>query len=114
VIRQNALERHDPARMPLPRAINYAHPTASDFFENLIIPEEPIRIMTLDGAEQVVQRRLARRMPAVAINPRGKKTLQTKTATHPQCGPTFCANARLILETQRNGTAGQAHEGLKE
>jgi hypothetical protein len=67
-MRQNTLKRYDPARMPLPRAINYAHPTASYFFENLIIPEKPIRVLTLNVAEQIFQRRFARRIPAVAIN----------------------------------------------
>jgi len=79
VIRQMRFERPRSGRMPLPRAINLRPSTASDFSRNLIISEEPIRVLTLDVAEQVVQRRFARRMPAVAINPRGKKTLQTKT-----------------------------------
>ena len=56
VVRQNALERHDPTRMPLSRPINYAHPAASDFFQNLIIAQKPIPVLTLNFAEQVVQR----------------------------------------------------------
>jgi hypothetical protein len=74
--------------MPLSRAINYTHPTASNFFQNLIIPEKPIAILTVDVAEQIVQRWLDRRMLAVTVtvtvtvNARGKKALQTKAAPY--------------------------------
>ena len=52
--------------MPLSCAINYAHPTAADFFENLIIPEKPITVVTFDVAEQVITQYLRRHHATVA------------------------------------------------
>jgi hypothetical protein len=77
-LRRTALERHDPTRMPLSRPINHAHPTASDFFENLVIPEKPIPILTLDIAEQMIHSWLDRRMFAVTVNPPGEKGTSDK------------------------------------
>jgi hypothetical protein len=98
--------------MPLSRPINYAHPTASDFFENLVIPEKPIPILTLDIAEQMIQSWLDRRMFAVTVNPLGKKALQTKTAPYARYGAASCADARLILKMQRDRTSGGTHAGI--
>src|SRR5207244_11072039 len=42
VVTQNPFQRHDAARMSLPRTINYAHAAASDLFQNLIVAEPPI------------------------------------------------------------------------
>ena len=97
--------------MPLSRPINYAHSTTSDFFENLIIAQEPIRVVTIDLPEQVIQRQLDRRMLAVAINTGGQKALQTKPASHARCGSTFCTYARFSLKMQRNRRAGRSHVG---
>ena len=44
--------------MPLSRTIDYAHAAASNFFQNLIIPQKPIRIATMHVAKQVIQRRV--------------------------------------------------------
>ena len=61
--------------MPLSRAINYTHPAASNFFQNLIIPEKPIAVLTVDVAEQIIQRWLDRRMLAVTVQcPRKEDT----------------------------------------
>ena len=113
VVRQNAFERHDPARMPLSRAVNDAHPAASYFFQNLIIPKKPIPILTMYVAEQIIQGRLRLGMLSVtvAINARGKKTLQTKAAPHARSGPAFCTEARFNFELKRYGTAGRTHRG---
>src|SRR4051812_5221965 len=97
--------------MPLSRAIDYTHAAASDFFQNLIIPEKPIPILTLNVSEQVFQRRFYRRMLAVAVNARGKEALQTKTAPYSRYGPTFRADASVILKLQGNRAAGQIHGG---
>src|SRR4029077_16472305 len=112
--RQNALERHDATRMPLSRAINYAHPPASNFFENLIIAQQPICVVTMNLAEQLIQRWLVRGMLAVDVNTRGEKTLQTKSATNARCRPAVCAVARFILEMQRKGTGGRRHRGDRD
>src|SRR5882757_5266366 len=100
--------------MPLSRPINNAHPAASDFFQNLIIAQQPICVETVDLAEQVIQRWLVRRMVAVGFNTRGEKTVQTKSATNARCRPAVCAVARFILEMQRNGTGGRGHEGERD
>ena len=45
---QNALQRNDSARMTLARAINDAHPAATDFFQDLIIANAPVGIANID------------------------------------------------------------------
>src|SRR6266705_1972881 len=40
-----ALERDDPARMPLTRAINNAHSAASDFLQNFVVADAPVRVL---------------------------------------------------------------------
>src|SRR5262245_18026036 len=114
-MRRNTFERHDPARMPLSRAINDAHPSAPDLFKNLIIPEEPIPILTRDVVEQIIEGLLDRRMLAVtaAINACGKKTVQTKAVPHARCGPTFCADALFIFDTKRSRTGRRTHSGAE-
>jgi hypothetical protein len=73
--------------MPLSRAINYAHAAASNFLQNLIIPEKPISLLTVDVAEHVIEGLLDPAMLAVAVNvnARRKKTLQTKTTPDTRC-----------------------------
>src|SRR5215467_12631933 len=66
--------------------------------------------MTINFAQQVVQRWLDRRILARTINARGKKAFQTKAAAHARCGPTFCADARFGLKIQRNRSAWRPHE----
>jgi hypothetical protein len=97
--------------MPLSRAINYAHPTASNFFENLIIPEKPIRIVVVNIAQYVIQGRLDRRMLAIRLNTCGQEALQTKAATYARYGPTFGAEARFSRKMQRKRTGRRTHAG---
>src|SRR4030095_3138696 len=112
-MRRNTFERHDPARMPLSRAINYAHRSAPNLFKNLIIPENPIPILTRDVVEQIIEGLLDRRMLAVTvtIHTCGKKAVQTKAVPHARCGPTFWADARFIFDTKRSRTGGGSHSG---
>src|SRR4029077_14474370 len=97
-----AFDRHDSTRMPLSRAIDDTHSAAPNFFQNLIIPEKPISIRTMDVAEQVIERWLDRRMLAVTVTvtveARGKKALQTKAAAHTRSRPTFRTDARFNFE----------------
>jgi hypothetical protein len=97
--------------MPLARAINYAHPAASNFFQNLIVPEKPIPVLALNVAEQVGQGRPDPGMLDVTVDAGGKKTVQTKTAPHARCGPTYCTDARFIFELQRDRTTRRTHAG---
>src|SRR5215472_8922053 len=97
--------------MPLSRAIDNTHSAAADFFQNLIIPEKPISILTMDVAEQVIERWLDRRMLAVTVKACGKKALQTKAAPHTRSRSTFWTDARLNFKMQRKGTAGRTHRG---
>src|SRR6516162_11450282 len=114
-MRRNTFERHDPARMPLSRAINDAHPSSPNLFKNLIIAEEPIPILTRNVMEQIIEGLLDRRMLAVtvAINACRKKAVQTKAMPHVRCGPTFCADARFIFDTKRSRTDGRTHLGAE-
>src|ERR1700756_4357151 len=99
--------------MPLSRAIDDTHSTAPNFFQNLVVPEKPIAILTVDFAEHVVERWLDRRMLAVTVTvtvkARGKKTLQTKATPHARSGATFWTGARFNVELQREGIRGRTH-----
>src|SRR6266446_9003501 len=98
--------------MPLSRPINDAHSAASNFFQNLIITQEPIPVVTINLAQRVVQRGLDWRLLAIGVNTRGKKALQAKAAANARCGSTFCADARFSLKMQRKRTAGRTHERI--
>src|SRR5438046_8908816 len=56
VIRQNSFQCHDAARMPVPRPINHAHPTAPEFFKDLIIDYAQIGVTHIDFTKQVIER----------------------------------------------------------
>src|SRR5437879_4780944 len=64
----------------------------------------------MNGAQQVLQCRLDRRMLTVTSNACGKKALQTKAAAHARHRPTFGADARFSLKMERNRTARRTHE----
>src|SRR5262245_61728676 len=99
--------------MPLACAINYAHSAASNFFQDLIIPEPPVSILTMDVAEQVIERWLDLRILAVTVKAPGKKALQTKPAPHTRSRSTIRTAARFNGEMQREGTAGRTHSGCR-
>jgi hypothetical protein len=42
--------------VPLPRAINNAHPATPDFFQNLIITQPPIGVAQVDFTERILER----------------------------------------------------------
>src|SRR5690242_1548894 len=96
--------------MSLSRSINHPHSTAPDFFENLIISQEPIGIVPTNFREQIVQRRFDWRMFAITVNACGNQTLQTKAAAYARCGSTFCADARFSRKMQRDRTPKGTHE----
>src|SRR5438067_11092325 len=98
--------------MPLARPMNYSHSAAPDFFQNLIIAYQPIRVRSGNSAEQVIQRCLGLRLVAIRVNTCGKKTIQTKTASNARCGTTLCTSARLTLEMQGKRNGRRAHEGV--
>src|SRR5207247_6304338 len=95
--------------MPLSGPINDAHPAASDFFQNLIFAQVPIRVGSVNFTQQVIERLLGLRAIAVGANTRREKTVQTKTATNSRCRSTLWADARFILEGDGNGTAVRTH-----
>ena len=51
VITQDAFERDDAARMPLPRAVDDPHSAATDLLENFVIAEPPMRVGDCNGIE---------------------------------------------------------------
>src|SRR5438046_9048137 len=56
VIGKDAFECNDAARVPLPRAINHAHPAAPDLFQNLIIAQPPVGVAHVDFTKYILQR----------------------------------------------------------
>jgi hypothetical protein len=90
VIRQDSFQRDDAARMPLPRPINYPHPTAPDFFQNLIISYTPIGVTYIEFPEHVIKRfrfrwTYGRRVVFLPIRTDscGKQAAKTKTSSNP-------------------------------
>src|SRR5207253_11338982 len=97
-------------RLSVSGRINDTHPAPSDFFQNLIIAQEPISVVPINFAQQVVQLQLDRRMLAVTINACGKKTLQTKAAAHARRGPTFGEDNRVSRKWKRNSSDNRTYE----
>src|SRR5690348_10087450 len=98
--------------MSLPRAIDYAHSAASDFFQNLIIAKEPIGVGSINFSEHLLERLFDLRMAAVAADADGNKTVQAKTTTDARCRPTIWTSARFILQMERNRSRGTTHQRL--
>jgi hypothetical protein len=67
--------------MPLPRAVNNAHPAATDLFENLIVADAPIGVTNIKLSQQVIECFLIRWsyigrgiIAPIPADPRGQKT----------------------------------------
>jgi hypothetical protein len=56
VITQNAFHRDDAAGMALARAIDDAHPTPADFFEDFVVTETPVLVWEIDFGERADER----------------------------------------------------------
>ena len=103
VIRQNSFQCHDAARMPLPRPINHAHPTAPDFFNDLIVAYAPIGVTYIEFSKQVIKRFLFRRsfggqiafMP-IDANACGEHAAKTKTSPNARCRSALWASKGLV------------------
>src|SRR5579864_1656263 len=52
---QDPFERDDAARMPLPRAINYAHAATADLFQDFVISHAPLLVRHLGFAEHALE-----------------------------------------------------------
>ena len=116
VIRQDSFQRHDATRMPLTRPINDAHPSAPDFFKDLIIPYAPIGVTYIKFPEQVIKRFRLRRIYGgrvivvpVRTDACGEHTAQTKTASDARCRSAFGAGSRLVFEVHRYRNGGHTH-----
>src|SRR5205807_7981971 len=56
MITENAFHGHDTSGVPLARAIDNTHAAASDFFQDLVIPEPPFLVGNIDPGEQALER----------------------------------------------------------
>jgi hypothetical protein len=56
VITQDSFHRNDTTGVALPRAIDDAHPSPSDFLEDLIIAEPPLAVADIDVGEHLIER----------------------------------------------------------
>jgi hypothetical protein len=120
VIRQDSFQSDDAARMPLSRPINYPHPAAPDFFQNLIIAYAPFGIAYIEFSEHVIKRFRFRwiyggrvTVLPIGVDSCGKKAAKTKTSSDPRCRSAFGASSRLLLEVHRDRTGGIAHEEVR-
>src|SRR5262249_10005878 len=96
--------------MPLSRPINYAHPAAPDFSQNLIIAKKPLRIGQIEFAEHVIQGFFSLTLVSIDAHTCDKKTVETKTATNAQWRSTVVASVRRFLEIQGDRTARPVHD----
>src|SRR3954468_9784439 len=55
VVAKHALQRNDPARMPLPRPIDDPHAAAADFAEDFVIAETPLLIRHIRVVEDLLE-----------------------------------------------------------
>src|SRR5690242_19322023 len=98
--------------MSLPRAIDHAHSAASDFYQDLIIAQEPIGVGSINSSQRLLERLFDLGMVAVRADTDGNKTVQAKTATDARCRPAIWASTRFILRMQRNRSRGTTHQRL--
>src|SRR5689334_20356759 len=98
--------------MSLPSAIDHAHSAASDFFQNLIIAQEPICVGSINCSQHLLECLLDVRMVAVGADTDGNETVQAKTATDARCQSTIWTSARFILQMERNRSRGTTHQRL--
>src|SRR5205823_1398841 len=75
VITQDALQRYDPARMPLARAIDHTHPPAADLFQDFVVAQPPLRIGHRYCVERLSE---ARRVRILVGNSSVQETTETK------------------------------------
>ena len=106
VIGKDALQRNDAARVPLPRAINNAHPATPDFFQNLIIAQSPIGILHGNFTEYILERLYVVDV-AVLTCPRrdfliqalGEQTAQAKSVFNPRSRAALRTGDWFFLDT---------------
>ena len=84
--------------MSLARAINDAHPPASDFFQNLIITDAPIGIAHVDFAEQPLESALIFALRAETTQ---QQAIQTKPTPDARGRSTLFAGCDLGLDPHR-------------
>ena len=92
--------------MPLPRAINHAHPATADLFQNLIIAQPPVGVAYVNFTEHILER-LGVAALAVLICVRGdflrqalrKQTAQTKSTFDARSRSALRTGDRFLLET---------------
>ena len=74
VITQHPLQRHDAARMALPRPVNDTHPAAPDLFQDFVVTQPPLRV----GNGYLVERRSEARRVRIFF---GDSSVQEATET---------------------------------
>src|SRR5438094_1848493 len=82
LITQDAFQRDNASRMTLARAINDAHPAASDFLQDLIIANPPIGIAHVDVIENLFERL---RGLSFAAEGAAEHAIQAKPAPYARC-----------------------------
>jgi len=98
VIRKDAFQCNDSARVPLPRAINHAHPATPDLFQNLIIAQPPVSVAHVNFTEHMLKRLCVVALAVLTYLRRGflRQALREQTA---QAKSPFDARSRSALRT---------------
>jgi hypothetical protein len=84
--------------VPLPRAINHAHPATPDLFQDLIIAEPPVSVAYVDFTEHMLERFCSVTLAVLTYLRRGflRQALREQTA---QAKSAFDARSRSALRT---------------
>src|ERR1700756_4842395 len=95
--------------MSFPRAINDAHPSAPDFFQDLIVADAPIAIVHID----LVEYRLKCSSGfSLAAEGAVEHAIQAKPTSHTRCRPTLFTRCDTALNPQRIGDIAGAHRSI--
>src|SRR5205814_1744845 len=88
------------------RAINDAHPAASDFLQDLIIANPPIGIAHVDVIENLFERL---RGLSFAAEGAAEHAIQAKPAPYARCRSTLFARSDTVLDSHGVGDVARAH-----
>src|SRR6202008_1647554 len=85
LVTEDPFQCYDPFRMTLARAIDDAHSTAPDFFQDLIVANPPIGIAHVDYMENLLK---CLRGFRFAVDSAMEHAIQAKPTSHARCRST--------------------------
>ena len=112
VITQDPFQGHDPAGMPLPRAVDDSHPAAPDLFQDFVVPQPPLRIWDRYLVERL---REPHRVRTFGSDSRLQQAAEAETVRNARGGVTIGAfPGRRRDRRQRICQPAEVHGRLKD